>query len=223
MREQREARIKLVGRTTGSALLEQVARGLLHLDPKQRLSGEDMLSVLQAPASPAAGGRGQQAAADAQAPARDEEEAPARQEEGGRARREAVQGLHQAPVAVPAQPQLEGQLRRKNPAAVWDKYATVCSCRLLDGGIRVRATRDGVPEGAETLYDLADWHLLQHEKLDHFSLSVKILQHRSDTSGLVTFKAASAEEARMWIGAIEKTPQERMWRESENFSLQVCR
>jgi len=79
VREQREARIKLVGRTTGSALLEQVARGLLHLDPKQRLSGESMLSVLQTPASPAAGGRGQQAAGEAHAHAREEDEAPARQ------------------------------------------------------------------------------------------------------------------------------------------------
>ena len=134
-----------------------------------------------------------------------------------------MQRLNQAPL--PAQPPLEGHLRRKDPAGGMfkNKYKTVCSCRLLDGGVRVRATRNGVPEGAETLYDLADWHLLPHEKLDRFSLSIEILQKRSDTSGLVTFKAASATEARMWIAAIEKTPQERMWRESDEFILQVCR
>ena len=47
VREQREAHIALVGRTTGSALLGQVARGLLQFDPTQRLSGNDMLSLLQ--------------------------------------------------------------------------------------------------------------------------------------------------------------------------------
>ena len=49
VREQREARIAKVGRTTGSALLEKVARGLLHLDAKQRLSGEDMFALLKTP------------------------------------------------------------------------------------------------------------------------------------------------------------------------------
>ena len=246
---QREARIALVVSKTGSSLLGQVARGLLQLDPTQRLSGEDMLSMLQTPASPTAGGLpsphappaaagglpreasrlllpGQQ---EAQAPARVEEE-PARQEEGVRARRETVQGVRQAPVAVPAQPQLEGLLRRKNPAAGFfaDKYKTVCSCRLLDEGIRVQQVG-----AAETLYDLADWHLLPQENLDRFSLSTETLQKRSDPSCKVTFKAASAAEAQMWIAAIEKTPQERGRREEEEekrrrsqkflSSLQVCR
>ena len=65
VRQQREARIEGVGRTTGSALLEEVARGLLQFDPKQRLSGNGMLFLLQAPAAPA--GRGQHAAAEAEA------------------------------------------------------------------------------------------------------------------------------------------------------------
>ena len=196
----REAKVAQAARA--APVLGQVARGLLELNPERRLSAKDMLFVVE--------GRG---AAPHAAPAQ-------------------VQGVHQAPATVPGQAQMEGQLLRRNPAAGFfvDKFKTVCSCRQQDGVIHARATRDGVPEDAETLYNLADWRLLRLEKLDQFSLSLNILQTRQDKAGVVTFKAASVAEAQMWIGAIEKTPQERGRREAEERakkeaeerSAQVC-
>ena len=53
VRAQREAWIALVGSMTGSALLEEVARGLLQYDQEQRLSGNDMLYLLQTPVAKA--------------------------------------------------------------------------------------------------------------------------------------------------------------------------